>query len=65
MAIRNGRRELAAFSLALIPYMLLVKGFWWIDEDAFISFRYAYNLARGNGLRFNLGEQVPVSPPAR
>ena len=60
MAIRNGRRELAAFSLALVPYMVLVRCFWWVDEDAFISFRYAYNLARGNGLRFNLGEQVPV-----
>jgi hypothetical protein len=60
MAIRNGRRDLAAFSLALVPYMIMVKAFWWVDEDAFISFRYADNLARGNGLRFNLGEQVPV-----
>jgi hypothetical protein len=60
MAIGNGRRELAAFSVALVPYIVLVKSFWWVDEDAFISFRYAYNLAHGNGLRFNLGEQVPV-----
>jgi len=60
MAIRNGKRELAAFSLALVPYLILVRGFWWVDEDAFISFRFAYNLARGEGLRFNLGEHVPV-----
>ena len=60
MAIRNGKRELAAFSLALVPYLVLVRGFWWVDEDAFISFRFAYNLARGEGLRFNLGEHIPV-----
>jgi arabinofuranosyltransferase len=60
MAIRSGKRELAAFSLALVPYLVLVRGFWWVDEDAFISFRFAYNLARGEGLRFNLGEHVPV-----
>jgi len=60
MPTRIGRRELAAFSIALVPYIFLVRCFWWVDEDAFISFRYAYNLAHGNGLRFNLGEQVPV-----
>lgn len=60
MATRGGKHELAAFSLALVPYMALVKAFWWVDEDAFISFRYAYNLAHGDGLRFNVGERVPV-----
>ena len=60
MATRSGKHELAAFSLALVPYMVLVRGFWWVDEDAFISFRFAYNLAHGAGLRFNLGEHVPV-----
>src|SRR3954468_9274361 len=29
-----------------------------IQDDAFISFRYADNLARGNGLVWNLGEYV-------
>jgi hypothetical protein len=56
----NRRHERAAFSLVLVPYLVLVKCFWWVDEDAFISFRYAYNFARGDGLRFNLGENVPV-----
>src|SRR5436189_992982 len=30
----------------------------WMDDDAFISFRYAQNLAEGNGLVFNPGERV-------
>ena len=30
----------------------------WMDDDAFISFRYARNLARGLGLVFNPGERV-------
>jgi arabinofuranosyltransferase len=30
----------------------------WMDDDAFISFRYARNLVRGLGLVFNPGERV-------
>jgi arabinofuranosyltransferase len=30
----------------------------WMDDDAFISFRYARNLVRGYGLVFNPGERV-------
>src|ERR1044071_6514269 len=30
----------------------------WISDDAFISFRYSRNWARGDGLVFNLGERV-------
>jgi len=30
----------------------------WLCDDAFISFRYALNLARGHGLVFNAGERV-------
>jgi arabinofuranosyltransferase len=30
----------------------------WIDDDAFISFRYARNWAEGHGLVFNPGERV-------
>ena len=57
---RSPHRRLAAFSVVLVPYLFLVKAFWWVDEDAFISFRYAYNLAHGHGLRFNVTEDVPV-----
>jgi hypothetical protein len=41
---------LVAFSGALWPS--------WLSDDAFISFRYAQNLAQGNGLVYNLGERV-------
>jgi len=30
----------------------------WVCDDAFISFRYAENLAAGNGLVYNVGERV-------
>lgn len=32
--------------------------FRFVQDDAFISFRYARNMARGNGLVFNVGEPV-------
>jgi arabinofuranosyltransferase len=48
------------FAALWIPYALLVRHFWFVTDDAFISFRYAQNLVRGYGLRFNLGEHVPV-----
>ena len=40
---------------------LLARAHWytsWTDDDAFISFRYARNLATGNGLVYNVGERV-------
>ena len=53
---------LEALGLATImaAYTLAVTRFWWTVDDAFISFRYARNLARGDGLRFNLGDHIPV-----
>lgn len=48
------------FLLVWIPHALLVWRFWFIVDDAFISFRYARNLVLGHGLRFNLGDHVPV-----
>jgi len=41
-------------------YLLLVRRFWFVTDDAYISFRYARNLAEGLGLRFNPGESPPV-----
>lgn len=44
--------------------LCLIAGFsgvlWpaWLSDDAFISFRYAQNLAAGHGLVYNLGERV-------
>ncbi|GJQ19804.1 MAG: hypothetical protein HBSIN02_01590 [Bacteroidia bacterium] len=40
--------------------LLAVQVYLWphVTDDAYISFRYAWNLAHGNGLVFNLGERV-------
>ncbi len=48
------------FALLWIPYAWLVRRFWFVTDDAYISFRYARNLARGLGLRYNPGEEPPV-----
>jgi arabinofuranosyltransferase len=45
---------LLALWLVFCPHLL---GSWIID-DSFVSFRYADNLASGNGLVFNIGERV-------
>lgn len=47
--------------MALAATLVGVAGAWrraWVCDDAFISFRYAENLARGQGLVFNAGERV-------
>ncbi|MEL6347073.1 MAG: hypothetical protein AAFV53_28420 [Myxococcota bacterium] len=51
---------LAAAALVLAVYGALTARFWFVYEDAFISFRYARNWAGGHGLRYNLGENEPV-----
>jgi len=56
--VRKLRLDL--FAALCIPYLLLVHRFWFVTDDAFISFRYARNFARGLGLRFNIGDQPPV-----
>jgi hypothetical protein len=49
-------------TLIMLLICLLAAGhIWWLSficDDAFISFRYAKNLAEGNGLVFNVGERV-------
>jgi arabinofuranosyltransferase len=56
--LRAARAWLPA--LALVPFLLLVFRFSFVCDDAFISFRYARNVARGLGLRYNVGEEPPV-----
>ena len=46
------------FLLSLIFLFLCIVSYVGIFEDAFISFRYANNLAAGQGLVFNAGEHV-------
>jgi arabinofuranosyltransferase len=48
------------YVLLCIPYVWLVGKFWFVCEDAFITFRYSRNLAEGLGARYNLGEHIPV-----
>lgn len=51
-------RQLLALVFAL--YAGLVVRFWFLADDAFITFRYARNWANGLGLAFNPGERPPV-----
>lgn len=56
---RSPRRERRACLVALSGIGLTVAWQWrWLCDDAFITFRYAKNLAMGNGLVFNPGERV-------
>ena len=52
------------FAILWIPFVLMVWRFWFVTDDAYISFRYSRNLALGHGLRFNPGE-VPPAESAR
>lgn len=51
----RGSWAVAASLLLLAAHAAL---FFWICDDAFISFRYAAQLLEGNGLVFNAGERV-------
>lgn len=50
----------AALAVGLLPFLALALRFNFVCDDAFISFRYARNLARGAGLIFNPGADPPV-----
>ncbi len=38
-------------------YVWLVGRFWFLCDDSYITFRYARNLARGQGVTYNVGEE--------
>lgn len=50
------RTRWLAFALAAVPLLLLAHRFWFVCDDAFISFRYVDNLVHGRGLCWNPGE---------
>lgn len=56
----SAKRLTWALSLALLPYLFLVQRFAFVCDDAFISYRYARNFARGKGLVYNPGVEPPV-----
>ena len=61
-APRSSGRAVAAALVILLGSLaaLLGWGFWgYSHDDAFITYRYADQWARGNGLTFNTGEHVP------
>ncbi len=56
----NRGRETTLLATILLPWAWLVWRFWFVCDDAFISFRYSLNWAEGHGLRYNLGSHLPV-----
>jgi hypothetical protein len=53
-----GRTTGLLFALVLVVYLAHALHYRGLIDDAFISFRYARNLAEGQGLVFNPGERV-------
>lgn len=56
----QSRQTLLLFAALLVPYAFLVDRFWYVCDDAYISFRYARNWVEGEGLRYNLWDAPPV-----
>ncbi|MEQ1502604.1 MAG: hypothetical protein ABMB14_10250 [Myxococcota bacterium] len=54
------RRQALHLAILLGAFALVTARFWFVCDDAFITYRYAKNLALGNGLVFNPGEFPPV-----
>jgi hypothetical protein len=52
--------DAVVFAGIWIVYAFMIRRFWFVTDDAFITFRFARNLALGNGLRYNLGEHTPI-----
>ena len=59
MTFPRSLRE-TAFPLVLLVSAFLMYCFSWVCDDAFISFRYAKNLASGLGLVYNPGFDLPI-----
>ena len=56
-------RALLAVQLLLVVAVLALQwpAWWqqrWVQDDAYVSFRYARNLVRGEGLVYNVGDRV-------
>ena len=55
---RSGRCALGCILAAVAITRVLSIYSFYLYDDAFITFRYAANLAQGNGLVYNLGQRV-------
>ena len=51
-------RERLAEGLILVVAAIVAWVFRFVQDDAFITYRFSRNMARGNGLVFNAGEKV-------
>lgn len=60
MASETPRARPAHITAILALYALIVARFWFLCDDAYITFRFARNWAQGLGLVFNPGEFPPV-----
>ena len=58
--LRTQPGQIAACIAILAGWAALAYRFWFVCDDAWISFRFARNWAAGHGVRYNLGDQVPV-----
>ena len=56
--IRGHHFSFVLFSIALLTSILTAYRLHWLCDDAFITFRYSYNLHKGIGPIYNLGEEV-------
>ncbi len=56
----SGRSPVWPLATILSVYVVLTARFWFVCDDAYISFRFARNWAHGLGLVFNPGEFPPV-----
>ncbi|MCB9697598.1 MAG: hypothetical protein H6738_12525 [Alphaproteobacteria bacterium] len=54
------RRPSTHLAILVTTQLLFAWRFWFVCDDAYITFRYAKNLAFGYGLVFNRGEFPPV-----
>jgi len=54
----NFLRSLAPTVPALLIFGWLARKFWFIQDDAYISYRYVANLLNGHGLVYNIGERI-------
>jgi tetratricopeptide (TPR) repeat protein len=53
-----GRIDAALLVAVLAGFVLLARRFDFVQDDAYITFRYIRNFIDGNGLVFNIGERV-------
>lgn len=54
----NYFKTFAPIAPALLIFGWLAREFWFIQDDAYISYRYVANFLNGHGLVYNIGERI-------